>query len=129
MKHAILPTIFATALFVSLAGSANAQGTTQLATSKTIEYQAYARTFKDPHKQPVLVLLASCHYNRGGYVLGFQQDRDGTWSLMERKPQFGSEVITYYSITTSQPYQEVPRSVTVKDASGTHTVQVKPWPK
>ena len=106
--------------------SAAEPGGLQPATSKTIEYRAFARTFDDP-KQPVLVLLASCHYPTSGYTLGFQGDAEGNWKLLERKPEFAAQVLTYYSITTSQTYEELPRSVKVTDAHGTHQVLVENW--
>lgn len=125
MKRAMLPWLVVLAMSACVAGTAQAQET--LATSTSIEYRAYVRKFDKPHEQLCLILLASCHYERGGYVLGFREDPDGTWRLMEQKPTFGTEVITYYSITMTRPYAEVPRSVKVKDAHGTHVVQVKPW--
>lgn len=127
MKCSILPlpAVVLVAYLVGLAPAAHAEEA--LATSTSIEYRAYSRTFDKPHPQACLILLASCHYNRGGYVLGFREDPDGTWRLMEQKPTFSNEAITYYSITMSRPYENVPRSVKVKDAHGTHQVQVKPW--
>jgi len=127
MKRAMLP-MLAVVLVAYLVGGANAaQAEEALATSTSIEYRAYSRTFDEPHRQPCLILLASCHYNRGGYVLGFREEPDGTWRLMEQKPTFGNEAITYYSITMSRPYEYAPRTVKVKDAHGTHEVKVKPW--
>ncbi len=122
------PLLLTLAMMVYLAGSpSRAQAQEALATSTSIEYRAYVRTFEKPHRQACLILLASCHYNRGGYVLAFREEPDGTWRLIEQKPSFGTEVLTYYSITMTRPYDEVPDTVKVKDAHGTHDVPVKPW--
>jgi hypothetical protein len=103
--------------------------TPQLSHGQAIEYRAYARAFDTGSNAAVLYLLATCYYPVGQYQIFLEGSGDNNFNLMEIVPTVHNELTTYYvaSWTSSYPLADPPTTVTITDASGSHTVPVEPW--
>jgi hypothetical protein len=97
-----------------------------------IEYKAFARSFfQNAPQAAVLCLVATCSYGSTGYTIFFERDSD-KFKLMEQPPTGIIHFLqTFYAATW--PTQgvsfesELPTHVTIVDAQGEHSVEVKPW--
>lgn len=94
-----------------------------------IEYKAYARRFQPDVDASVLILMATCYYDKSGFTIAFQPTASG-YELTEQSPAgIFRNMITYYvtSFTTGIEADVTPSHVTITDSFGQHRVHVKPW--
>ena len=97
-----------------------------------IEYKAFARSFfQNAPTAAALYLVATCSYGSTGYTIFFERD-SSKFKLMEQPPT-GIVHFTQTFYIASWPTQgvsfesELPTHVTIVDAHGEHSVEVKPW--
>jgi hypothetical protein len=106
--------------------------TTGLSHGLAIEYKAFARTFSKDDPAGVLFLLASCYYPTNGFTIFFQENA-GKYQLMEQPPTgVFLNLVTYYAACwpangVSFESDDLPRHVTIVDAQGEHSVEVRHW--
>lgn len=102
-------------------------GQIQLSHGSAISYKVFARSF--PGTDPVLFLMATCYYPTGEWEIFFTGNGNFSWNLMEKVPGLVNHLVTYYvaSWTSSFPMSNIPSSVTIVDAFGSHSVPVEPW--
>ncbi len=106
--------------------------TTELSHGLAIEYKAFARSFSKGDTDGVLFLLASCYYPTNGFTIFFQESA-GKYQLMEQPPTgVFLNLVTYYAAcwpTTGVSFESdnLPKHVTIVDAQGEHSVEVRQW--
>lgn len=96
-------------------------------TAPDIVYRAFGRPY-DGGRGQVINLFASCSYPTGAWHIFFQGDSGGTYTLMERPPGIAPQLVTYYtaSFTPGAGLATPVKTVSIQDASGSHTVPVEP---
>lgn len=100
-----------------------------LSRGAAIEYKAYARPFQPNLDAAVLILVATCYYDTGGFTISFQPTASG-FELVEKPPAgIHTNIVTYYttSWTNGVEAASVPTHVTITDSFGEHRVHVKRW--
>ena len=109
------------------AASATAAGQSiRPCTATDIVYRAFGRPYGGGPSQ-VINLFASCSYTTGAWHIFFQGDGDGTYTLMEKAPGIFPQLVTYYtaSFTPGIGLATPVETVSIQDASGSHTVPVE----
>jgi hypothetical protein len=105
---------------------------TSLSHGLAIEYKAFARSFSKGDSAAVLFLLASCYYPTSGFTIFFQENA-GKYQLMEQPPPgVFMNLVTYYAACwptkgVSFESDNLPKHVTIVDAQGEHSVEVRHW--
>jgi hypothetical protein len=106
--------------------------TTGLSHGIALEYKAFARSFPKGDTAGVLFLLASCYYPTSGFTIFFQEN-SGKYQLMEQPPTgVFLNLVTYYAACwptkgVSFESDDLPKHVTIVDAQGEHSVEVRQW--
>lgn len=105
------------------AGTTAVPSKIQPARADEIQYTAYTRQFALGR---VLFITATCSYPVGPYTIFFQGNGGYSWTLMEKAPEIFFNLVTYHIACTTpgQPSVDLPRSVTIIDGYGSHTVPV-----
>ena len=99
----------------------------QLCSGTAVEYKAFSRVLYPDSGASVICVLANCSFPHTNFSLSFD-DSKGLALMESLAPGEYSYLINSCGAGWSSPQaMAVPKTITVKDAFGEHTIPVKPW--